>query len=191
MKAKATHFSIDTANWKDFSYKPVTVADIARGENDLYLHYFVRGLSLKALADRDGQHVHTDSCVEFFMRREYELGYTNFEFNCRGICYATRGGMIRNERIHLTDNEYRKIRRFSTVQGDAFPEKAGIYSWDLTVAIPFELMDLDIKKLPNNIFGNFYKCADETANPHYLSWNPIPLPAPNFHCPDYFGRIYF
>ncbi|MDR2149107.1 MAG: hypothetical protein LBE91_21925 [Tannerella sp.] len=190
METEAVRISIDTVNWKEFPYKPVTVADIARGKNDLYLHYFVRGLSLKALAVRDGEYVHTDSCVEFFMRREDEPGYTNFEFNCRGICYANRSVMNRNERIPLTDREYTKIRRFCTVQGDAFPEISGLYAWDVTVAIPFELMGLDGEKLPEKIFGNFYKCADETANPHYLSWNPIPLPAPSFHCPDYFGEIY-
>ena len=190
MEIQAVRISIDTVNWPKFPYKPVVVVDIARGKSDLYLHYFVRGLSLKALANRDGEYVHTDSCVEFFMRREDESGYANFEFNCRGICYAARGGGERNERICLTDKEYKKIRRFSTVRGDAFPEKKGLYIWDVTVAIPFELMGLDREKLPEKVFGNFYKCADETAWPHYLSWNPIPLSAPNFHCPDYFGEIY-
>jgi hypothetical protein len=52
-------------------------------------------------------------------------------------------------------------------------------------------MGLDAENLPDKIFGNFYKCADDTENPHFLSWNPILLATPNFHCPDYFGGIFF
>ena len=45
--------------------------------------------------------------------------------------------------------------------------------------------------LPEKILGNFYKCADETMNPHFVSWSPIDLPEPNFHCPEFFGNIHF
>jgi hypothetical protein len=189
METKGVRQHIDVVNWTDFSYKPIAVFDIARGDKYLYVHFFVRGLSLKATAEEDGDYVHTDSCVEFFMRREGESGYTNFEFNCRGICHAARG-TSRNERIRFTHGEYDKIRRCSSVKCDAFPEKKGICSWELSVAIPFELMGLEAGNLPDKIFGNFYKCADETENPHFLSWNPIPLASPNFHCPDYFGEIF-
>lgn len=59
------------------------------------------------------------------------------------------------------------------------------------VAIPFRLMGVDPSALPEKIFGNFCKCADETAYPHYLTWNPIDLPQPNYHCPEFFGEIRF
>ena len=35
------------------------------------------------------------------------------------------------------------------------------------------------------------KCGDDTAVPHFLSWNPIGAPRPNFHTPEYFGEIHF
>ncbi|MDR0836268.1 MAG: hypothetical protein LBN11_06810 [Tannerella sp.] len=189
METKALRQVIDVVNWTDFPYKPIVIFDIARSDKNLYINFFVRGLSLKATAGEDGDFVHTDSCVEFFMRGEDNaVGYTNFEFNCRGICHAARGAS-RNGRIRFAPNEYDKIMRCSSVKCDSFPEKKGIFSWELAVAIPFELMGFDAKNLPEKFFGNFYKCADETENPHFLSWNPIPLPAPDFHCPDYFGEI--
>ena len=188
METNALRQSIDVINWKKFPYKPVIAFDIARGDRDLYLHYFVRGLSLRAMADEDGEHVHTDSCVEFFMRKNDELFYTNFEFNCIGTCLAARG-QGRHGRTPFTSNEYKKIRRYSTVQREAFAEKTGIHAWELTVAIPFELMGLDASGLPAKIRGNFYKCADGTANPHYVTWSPIDLPAPDYHCPEHFGEI--
>ncbi|MDR1097651.1 MAG: hypothetical protein LBL57_05925, partial [Tannerella sp.] len=187
METEALREHIDTVNWKEYPYKPVVVFDIARGDRELYLHYFVRGLSLRAMADKDGEFVHPDSCVEFFMRRENDLSYTNFEFNCIGTCYAARG-MNRNARTPFKPDEYKKIRRYTTVQCESFPEKKGIHAWDLTVAIPFELMGLDSSGLPDLIRGNFYKCADETSNPHYVTWSPIDLPSPDYHCPEHFGK---
>jgi hypothetical protein len=41
------------------------------------------------------------------------------------------------------------------------------------------------------IKGNFYKCGDKTSVPHFLSWNPIILPSPDFHRPDFFGEFSF
>lgn len=191
MELNATRESIDTLNWKEeFPYKPVVVFDIARGKEMLYIHYFVRGLSIKALADKDGNFVHEDSCVEFFMRKANEMNYINFEFNCIGTCYAAHHE-TRQQSTPFTIDEYRSIRRYTTIQSEAFAEQKGIHSWELTVAIPFKLMGLDPGNLPEMIRGNFYKCADGTENPHYTTWSPIDLPQPNYHCPEFFGEIYF
>ena len=37
----------------------------------------------------------------------------------------------------------------------------------------------------------FYKCGDKLQTPHFLSWNPIDLPKPDFHCPAFFGLLQF
>lgn len=191
MELQATRESIGILNWTEtFPYKPIVVFDIARGKNDLYIHYFVKGLSIRALTDKDGTYVHEDSCVEFFMRKANEMNYINFEFNCIGTCYAAHHE-TRQQSTPFTTDEYRSIRRHATLQNKAFAEQKGIYSWELTVAIPFRLMGLDPDHLPEMIRGNFYKCADGTENPHYATWNPISLPQPNYHCPEFFGEIYF
>jgi hypothetical protein len=39
--------------------------------------------------------------------------------------------------------------------------------------------------------ANFYKCADKTSHPHWLTWAPVNYPKPKFHLPEYFGRIEF
>ena len=190
METKALREYIDVVNWKEYPYQPVVTFDIARGAKDLYIHYFVRGLSLRAMAGEDGGAVYTDSCVEFFMRKQGEENYVNFEFNCIGVCLAARG-KNRHERTPLKPDEYQQIRRYATVQSASFPEKSGIHAWELTVAIPFALMGLDAANLPEMIRGNFYKCADLTVYPHYVTWNPIDRPTPDYHCPDQFGEIYF
>lgn len=190
LETKALRQSIDTINWDEFPYRPIVAFDIARGKKELYIHYFVRGLSVRALSDKDGNYVHEDSCVEFFMRKANEMEYINFEFNCIGTCYAAHH-LTRHESTVFTTEEYQAIRRHSSLNKQAFPEKTGIHNWELTVAIPFKLMGLDPNNLPEMICGNFYKCADGTENPHFLTWSPIDLPQPNYHCPEFFGKIYF
>lgn len=43
--------------------------------------------------------------------------------------------------------------------------------------------------MPHKLYGNFYKGADGSATPHYVSWNPIQTANPDFHCPEYFGTL--
>ena len=43
----------------------------------------------------------------------------------------------------------------------------------------------------DEIIANFYKCGDKLQTPHFLSWNPIDLEKPNFHCPEFFGMLRF
>lgn len=188
-ETRAQREYIDVINWNEYPYKPIVAFDIARTNNNLYISYFVKGNSIKAAYDIDNSPVHKDSCIEFFMKKVEDTDYMNFEFNCIGTCDAARR-QSREIKTSLTANEYTQIRRYSTIKHQAFDERMGIYSWNLIIAIPFTLMGLDPEHLPEKILGNFYKCADDTENPHFVSWSPIDLPEPNFHCPDFFGEIY-
>ena len=105
MEDKAHRESIDTVNWDEYPYKPIVTFDIARGDKDLYIRYFVKGNSLRAVHAADDSPVHQDSCVEFFMQVPGEKSYINFEFNCIGTCDAARR-LSRNEKTSLTDEEY-------------------------------------------------------------------------------------
>ena len=186
---KAQRESIDVINWEEYSYKPIVAFDIARSKVNLYIRYFVKGNSLKALYETDGSPVYQDRCVEFFMKRVNDPNYYNFEFNCIGTCDAARR-TSRDIKTSLSQDEYKSIQRLPSLKRQPFAEKKGIYSWSLIVVIPFKLMGLDPENLPEKILGNFYKCADDTEYPHFVSWSPIDLPEPNFHCPEFFGEIY-
>lgn len=189
METKARREYIDQVNWKEYPYQPIVVFDIARSNKYLYIRYFVKGLSVKAIYDKDDAHVHEDSCVEFFMQREGDAGYMNFEFNCIGTCDAARR-LSRTEKTSLTPEEYASIKRHSSLERVPFAERTGLHAWELMVAIPLELMGLDPEHLPQKIRGNFYNCADNTEFPHFVSWSPIDLPEPNFHCPPFFGELF-
>lgn len=53
----------------EYPYKPITVFDIVRSKQNLYIRYTVQGYSLKASYEMDNSSVHKDSCVEFFMKK--------------------------------------------------------------------------------------------------------------------------
>ncbi len=181
---------IDSVNWpQSYSYKPIVVLDIARSDKFLYLSFFVRENSIRAVADKDGTPVYTDSCVEFFVKQEDSPIYTNFEFNCIATCDAAHR-VSRQEKTPFTPTEYAQIRRYASLSNKPFTEKSGLFIWQVCVSIPFSLMGIDPDSLPTKVLGNFYKCADATQNKHYLSWNPIDLPQPEFHCPQFFGELY-
>lgn len=189
LETKAKREYIDNVNWKEFPYQPVVAFDVVRSDTKLYIRYLVRGNSLRALAELDDSPVYLDSCVEFFMKSVDSDKYYNFEFNCIGTCDASFRES-REVKESLTPEQYALIQRHSSLEKRTFEEKKGVYSWELIVSIPFVVMGLDPNNLPEKILGNFYKCADGTSFPHYLSWNPIDLPKPDFHCPQFFGEIY-
>ncbi|MDR2887465.1 MAG: hypothetical protein LBV26_05635, partial [Bacteroidales bacterium] len=39
--------------------------------------------------------------------------------------------------------------------------------------------------------ANFYKIAENTSNPHYITWAKVDRPRPDWHVPEYFGRLIF
>ena len=66
----------------------------------------------------------------------------------------------------------------------------GNFSWNLLAAIPLSLIGVTYEPgKPVTMRANFYKCADATSEPHYLSWAPIDTPQPDFHRPEFFGDI--
>ena len=70
LEEKAQREYISHANWREYPYKPITVFDIVRSKQNLYIRYTVQGYSLKASYEMDNSSVHKDSCVEFFMKKE-------------------------------------------------------------------------------------------------------------------------
>ena len=84
-----------------------------------------------------------------------------------------------------------RIKTWSSLGNEPFEEKEGIHSWQVVVAIPFDMMGIDCNNMPEMVNANFYKCGDKTSIPHYVSWNKIETENPDFHRPEFFGELYF
>ena len=180
---------IGEVNWPEkFGYQPSCVFNIARSEKALAIVYHVRGLDLRAKALEDNGPVWEDSCCEFFVASPDGSRYYNFEMNCIGTVLNGQGP-DRHDRVRTHLEEMKKIRRFSSLEHREIEESDQLFSWQTAMVIPFEMMGMDPGQLPAEIQANFYKCGDKTAHPHFVSWNPIQTEKPDFHRPDFFGKL--
>ncbi len=183
---------VENLNWKEtYPYRPITLFNIARSNDSIFIKYSVRGSMLRAIYSNDLEPVNEDSCVEFFCKLPDSSNYMNFEFNCIGTCNASKRKSKKVDVIPYSLEELAQIKRYPSMGRRAFNEMEGMFEWELTVKIPFSLISIDPLHLPKKLLGNFYKCADGTDSPHYVSWSPIKTEKPNFHCPEFFGELIF
>lgn len=181
--------SIDSLNWPDeFPYHPLTVASLGHDGKAIYVDFFVRCNYLRAVNHENNSPVHQDSCVEFFVAPKGRAPYFNFEMNCIGTLHAARR-MDRHSGTPLTDDELAQVGRYASCGNKPFEELEGLFAWNVCEAIPLSLLGLQWEGKPIELMGNFYKCADLTSHPHFLSWAPIDTPHPDFHRPEFFAPI--
>ena len=183
---------IENLNWvNEYPYRPITLFNIARSKDSIFIKYSVRGSMLRAIYSNDQEPVNEDSCVEFFYKFPDKEEYANIEFNCIGTCKASRRKSRLLDVIPFSSDELAKIERYPSIGRRAFNEVEGMFEWELTVKIPFSILNLDSNNLPSKLLGNFYKCADGTDSPHYVSWSPVKTEKPDFHRPEFFGELIF
>lgn len=181
--------TIECLNWKkQYPYRPLTVVAIAHSGKYIYIDFIVRCNYLRAVNYKNNSSVHQDSCVEFFVCPDGKLPYYNFEFNCIGTIHAACR-QDRHNGTPLPDSALDRVLRFPSCGSRPFEELEGMFTWNLLVAIPIDIMGLKYEGKPIAMKGNFYKCADMTTAPHFLSWVPIDTPEPDFHRPEYFADI--
>ncbi len=180
---------INQVNWKtDFPDKmPVSVRAAHDGDR-LYLHYLVSGEAVRAVTTEDFGAVWKDSCVEFFMQREGDTIYRNFECNVLGALLAAK--RINRESAEKLTEDAASIVRLTTIR-PYYQNGRQVTDWSLWLEIPKKAMGFDTHETlsEQKIRANFYKCGDETPQPHYLSWSPIDTPSPDFHVPQFFGLL--
>lgn len=182
-------YSIDSLNWPSaFPEKPEVTVEVTNNQDYLFLHFFVKGEQLRALTTEDQGHVWEDSCVEFFCQVPGEDYYLNFETNCIGAMVASRRRGRNLDVQALSPAEMAQIERRCTFPRQVIAERDGWFAWEVELRIPLHLIFGDNPKT-KSLRANFYKCADKTKKPHYLSWQPISLPQPDFHCPQFFAPI--
>ena len=188
LELEGARFQVDQVNWPAaFPYAPFCAGRIARTEDGLVVDFRVSGLDLRAKNTKDNGSQWEDSCVEFFVQNPDGSEYYNFEINPLGKVLAAIGP-DRNARVKRPAKQMKEILRIAQLEGPQ-DYSGGIWNWRVTVVIPFHLIGVDPENLPEKLRANFYKCGDETAHPHFLSWSPIGTPSPDFHRPEFFGEL--
>lgn len=185
-----TH-TINILNWDSFKYKPDVTFRIAHVQDEIWLKYYVREKHIKAVETRTNGNVYKDSCVEFFISFDGK-NYYNLEVSCIGTIHLAYGEG-RHNRLFVDPAIIDKIETNSSLGNQPFEEKTGNFEWEIMIRIPTKCFTYSkINKLKSrDATANFYKCGDDTSEPHYITWNPIKTENPDYHRPEFFGNVNF
>lgn len=185
------YHAIDCDNWNWSDCNPDVRFAIAHCGDAIILHFHIGDHELRAEQTCNNGKVWQDSCCEFFVSPDCDNKYYNFECNCIGTLLLHYGTTA--ERPNAPEECYASVRRWSSLGSKAIEKHREEVEWDLVEIIPASaLFQHDIQNLGGRTMkANFYKCGDLLDAPHFLSWSPIDLPKPAFHCPEFFGEITF
>ena len=153
-------------------------------DENLHVHLSAAEKDIRAENTEPLSPVWEDSCLEFFFMLEGADNYFNFEINPNG-CLCLQFGPEKTNRINIVrsdSSDYFDIHADRTADG-----------WEVFYRIPLEFLRLFYPeyRFEGDLRANMYKCGDKTVHKHYLSWAPIDLETPNFHCTEFFGRMRF
>ena len=127
-----------------------------------------------------------DSCLEFFFCPDPQ-NKTYFNIECNPNCCMYLGiGTDRYDLIRLLLPGENPLDTAAARTEDG---------WQVTYRIPVSFIRRFFPEFKAEsgamMRGNFYKCGDLTPQEHYYSWNPVELVKPDFHCSEFFGKLYF
>jgi hypothetical protein len=176
---------------------PKTEVKIAYDDIAIEVMFRVEDRYIRAAAARHQESVCGDSCVEFFFTPgpDVSQGYFNLEVNCGGtlLFHFHPGG--EKEGIEIPEHDCDKIIKSHSLPRIVDPEIQDSVTWNVAGSIPTALLSrycrLSTPKPQALWRANFYKCADKTSHPHWLTWSPVDYPKPNFHLPQSFGVLEF
>ena len=178
--------------WMENDYRPEVVVKACYSKEYIYVKFLVYEKRVIATYLNVGDPVFKDSCVEFFINlfpKETEE-YFNIELNAIGTIKMGYG--IKRNRKYLTAADLTNMKVITSIKKPVTGFH-GSDHWKLYCAIPIKVFEnvYNRKFEGYDAIGNFYKCGDETEFKHYGMWNLINNPKPDFHLPEYFGKIIF
>lgn len=186
---KLSKHSLSYIPWPVYPDKPQVHFSFAYAIDVIFLKFYVREKSIRALVNTINGNVWEDSCVEFFIGFD-DLGYYNLEFNCIGTALIGFGkGKSDRE---LLPEEIIKTIKYQAVINNIHDDIHNV-KWELTLAIPASVFmhhQVDFFKT-KNCRANFYKCGDNLPHRHFVAWSNITSFEPNFHLPEFFGSLKF
>ncbi|MBQ4516853.1 MAG: hypothetical protein II978_08700 [Clostridia bacterium] len=171
--------NIDTINWQEFGCAPKTTGKLLYNDYGIYVQLETNEKPLLARYCTQNDLVCCDSCMEFFLRpNENDLRYLNFEFNPFGTMYLGVRTSFYDPVLPDKDKEYFNVTSY-------VDEKR----WVLQFCIPFEFIDEIFGGHTKTIYGNLYKCCEESEKIHYATYYPVITEEPDYHRPEFFGKF--
>ncbi len=176
---------------------PTTQAKLLHDGACLYGLFRVHDHSILACRTKYNSFTCNDSCVEFFFRPRPDQGYFNLEISATGthLLYYVRDwtpvGDYYADFTAIPEADGRLFETRTSLTELVSQERYGDFTWFAQFKIPLNVAEKyhgPIGELSNQRWtGNFYKCGDHLAHPHWLAWSPVT--ALNFHLPECFGEL--
>lgn len=181
----AEKFVLENKLWGLDAYIGSVYAQVAYDDEGFTVRFTVGESNPLREKKQHLEFVHEDSCVEFFVNflPEESDKYINFEVNAAGAMnVAFRSN--RNDGVPLMLEEIESFHITPQIQEE---------NWSVTYKIGYDFIkkyypEFDMKRC-DYIKGNFYKCGDKTEIEHYLSYFKVETEQPDFHRPEFFGKI--
>jgi hypothetical protein len=173
------------------------VARLCWDDRCLHVIFRVEDRYVRALAERYQDPVCNDSCVEFFFTPGTDLrsGYFNIEMNCGGTVLFRHQHGRGVEQREVSEEDARRLEPAHSLPSRVDPELPGPVTWLVSYRVPFEVLaryaTVERPRPGVSWRANLYKCGDATSHPHWLSWSPVDVPAPDFHRSEFFGTLRF
>lgn len=177
-------------------HKPRVQAKVAYDKKAVYLIFRVEDRYVRCVRENYQDPVYKDSAVEFFFSpsNDPSKGYFNLEINCGGTALFR----FRSEEkgtVPIPKSEFEQIEIAHSLPKVVDPEIEIEVIWTIEVRIPVDILKPYYPVTPPapgaKWRANFYKIADESSHPHYLTWSKVDYPEPNFHLPQFFGTLVF
>lgn len=178
-------------------FRPVVKAKMKYDAKNLYVIFRVEDRYVRCLSRKYNGPVWDDSCVELFFSPDSNSPekYFNLEINCGGTPLMYYNIIPRKDYKILEINDLQQIEISHSLPKIIDPEISEPVTWALEYRIPLNLLKkyANLSQPGTGVVwrANFYKIADKTSNPHYMTWSFIDQAEPDFHLPAYFGKLIF
>ena len=179
--------NIDELLWTD-KCDISACGQIAYSDEALLVHLWAKEKFIRAEGKELLDAPCKDSCLEFFFCPvEGDRRYLNIEFNPNCCVYLGMGSGVPDLVRFVPETPVKKQfgpRAVRTADG-----------WEIFYSVPFSFIRCFFPAFKaesgRSIRANCFKCGDLTVSPHYLSWNRVDSPTPQFHLSEYFGTMIF
>lgn len=194
---KIEPMNIDQFAGRKPDHFPRTQAKLAYDVAALYVIFKVEDRFVRALAEYYQGAVYEDSCVEFFFTpgEDLSMGYFNLEINCGGTALFHHQKRRKVDEIPVSKADFDSLSIAHTLPKIVKPEIKEAVTWVVEYRLPFKILSsytqIKTPQTGSSWRANLYKCADKSSHPHWLTWSPVDTPKPDFHRPEFFGRLIF